>query len=256
MSNKHMFAAVLLAVVVSVAGAGAITAFGDGNAAVAAQNAGNDAANASEESDRRIHVSATGQAQAEPDQAVVRVAITAEADSVGEIRTQLANDSDDLTAALDELDVEYETTRYDIGQQRQRGDQQPQFEYEGTHAYEITADDPGLAGTVVDTAAEAGAEIEDATLTLSEQRREQVRERAIQNAVQDASNQSEAIADASDLEVVAPVSIDASQRRFVPAPFESAQAESDDGSGPPTEIASGTVSVTYEVDVSYEAVRD
>lgn len=255
MSNNHILAAVLLAVAVSVAGAGAITAFGDGNTAVAAQNAGNDAVNATEEPDRRIHVSATGEAQAEPDQAVVRVAITAEADSVGEIRSQLANGSDDLTSALDELDVAYETARYDIGQQRQRGDQQPQFEYEGTHAYEITADDPGLAGPVVDTAAEAGAEIENVALTLSDQRREQVRETAIQNAVQDASNQSAAIADASDLEVVAPVSVDASQQQFVPARVESAQAESDDGGGPPTEIASGMVSVTYEVDVSYEAVR-
>lgn len=256
MNNNRILTAVVLTVAVTSLGIGAITAFSDGNATAAAQNADDDTVNATDEPDRRIHVSATGEAQAEPNQAVVRVAVTAEADTVGEIRDQLANGSANLTNALDELGVEYETTRYDISEQFHRGEQQPQFDYEGTHAYEITADDPGLAGEVVDTAAGAGAQIGNVALTLSEQRREELRDVAIENAVQDASNQSETIAAASGLDVVAPVSIDASQQRFVPAPYESAQAEGDDAGGPPTEIAGGTVSVSYEVDVSYEVTRD
>ncbi|MFT4947300.1 MAG: hypothetical protein ACI8TL_001540 [Natronomonas sp.] len=255
MRRNSTILVVVLAVVVSAAGVGALTAFDGGDTAVAAQNV-SDSANATDEPDRRIHVSATGEAQAQPNQAVVRVAVTAEADSVGTIRDRLANGSDELTSALDELGAEYETTRYDISEHTHRREQQSPFDYEGTHTYEITVDDPDLAGEVVDTAAGAGAEIETVVLTLSEQRREQLRDTAIENAIRDASNQSAVIADTSGLDVVAPVSVDASQRGFAPVPFESAQTEGDSGGGPPTEIESGTVSVTYEVDVTYEAVRD
>ncbi|WP_336325826.1 SIMPL domain-containing protein [Halovenus sp. HT40] len=255
MRAQHTLVVAVLAIAVSVAGVGALAAVSDGTATAAAQDGDSETVNDSDAPDRRIHVSAVGEAKAEPDQAVARVAITAEADSVGEVRDELATGSNSLTSALDELGVEYETAQYDISERHQRRTQQPPAEYEGTHAYEITADDPTLAGEVADTAASAGAEIGSVTLTLSADRREELRSTAIDNALQDASDQSEAIADASGLEVVAPVSVDASQRRFVPAPFESAQADGDDG-GPPTEIAAGTVSVTYEVDVTYEALRD
>lgn len=258
MRKNQTIVVVVLVVAVSAVGVGALAAFSDGDGTVAAQNAGDDTVNETDEPDRRIHVSATGEAEAEPDEAVLRVAVTAEAESVGEVRDQLANGSANLTSALDELDVEYETARYDISEQFRQAEGEPQqaVGYEGAHAYEITADDPGLAGEIVDTAAGAGAEVESVALTLSEERREQVRDTAIENAIQDASNQSETIGDASGLEVVAPVSIDAAQQRFVPVPYESAQTEADDAGGPPTEIASGTVTVTYEVSVSYEALRD
>lgn len=253
MNKNTMLVAVVLAVAVSAVAAGALTALDNGNATAAAQST--DDTNATDELDRQIHVSATGQAQAEPDQAVVQVAITAEADSVEEIRDQLATGSAELTSALDELDVEYETTRYDISEQYHRGDKQPPFDYEGTHAYKITAEDADRAGAVIDAAAGAGAEVDGVSLTLSEQRREQLRKTAIEDAMQDASSQAGTIASEGGLELVAPITVDATQRSYSPVAYDTARAEGDDGAAPPTEVESGSISVTYDVDVTYEAVR-
>ncbi|MXR50979.1 DUF541 domain-containing protein [Halovenus sp. WSH3] len=247
---------VAVTVALLVVGVGAVAAF-SGTTGVAAQESPDEATNATDDTERTIRVTATGEAEAEPDQAVVRVAVTAEGETVGTVRDALANGSEELTAALDELGVEYETTEYDIRQPRRpRGEQQQVPAYAGTHAFEITVDDPDAAGEVVDVAAGAGAEIRGISLTLSDQRREQLRETAIENAIQDARSQAETIAGESGLNVTSPTAIDAAQRSYRPIELDRAQAEDAGGGGPPTSIAPGSVSVSYTVDVTYGAVRD
>jgi uncharacterized protein YggE len=231
-------------VIVTLVGVGAFAAFGTAGAQEDVQTTNN----TDDTVDRTIQVSATGGADAAPDQGVARVAVTAEGESVGEVRDQLATGTQQLTAALDELDVEYETSDYSVGDSHEYPD------YEGSHSFVVRFDDPDMAGAVVDAASGADAEVQDVRLTLSEETREQLREEAIQNAMADARGQADTIADSGGLSVVGVKSVDASQRGYRPVHFDDMAAEAgQDGAAPPTEIASGDVSVSYSVDVTYTA---
>ena len=255
MQRNSIAAGIALGIVLLVASAGAVAAIGGTDAPAATQTSPENSSTAADTVDRTIHVTATGSAEASPDQAVVRVTVRSEANDVGTVRDELATGSAELTAALDELGVEYETTNYRIAEQYQHRENEPAPQYEGTHSYEITADDPDLAGAVADAAAGAGAEVDSISLTLSEEQRAELREAAIRDAMDDASQQASVIADEGGLEVTEPSNVDASQRRYSPVPYERAQA-GDDESAPPTEIAAGAVTVSYNVDVTYTAVRE
>ena len=254
MQRNSVGIGIALGIVLLVASAGAVAAFGGSNAPAATQATPGNSTTATDTVERTIHVTATGDAEAAPDQAVVRVTVRSEANDVGTVRDELATGSAELTAALDELGVEYETTSYRISEQYQR-ENDPAPQYEGAHSYEITADDPDLAGAVADAATGAGAEIDSVSLTLSEETRAELRETAIRNAMDDASQQASVIANEGGLEITAPSNVDASQRSYRPVPYERAQA-GDDGGAPPTEIAAGAVTVSYDVDVTYTAVRE
>lgn len=206
--------------------------------------------------DNRIHVSAVGEAEAEPDQAVLDVAITAENDDIEPVRDELADGSASLTDALDELGVEYETTEYSVDQARNPREERDVPEYRGVHAFEITLEDPDETGTVIDTAVDAGAEIGDVELTLSEDERQDLRDDAIEAAMDDARHQADTIAAAGGLEVVSVSGVDATQRGFEPIGYDGAERVAEDDAAPPTEIESGDVSVTYSVDVTYNATSN
>jgi uncharacterized protein YggE len=213
-----------------------------------AQDTTNDAA-----ADKVIHVSAVGDAEAEPDQAIVRVAITAEGDDIETVRDELASGSADLTAALDELGVDYESTDYNVDRWRHPREEREVPEYRGTHAFEITIEDPDQTGTAIDTAVDAGAEVGNVQLTLSEEERQALRDEAIEAAMEDARSQADTIAAAGDLEVVSVSEVDAAQRGYSPIGFDGAERVAEDDAAPPTSIESGDVSVSYSVDVTYNA---
>lgn len=229
--------------IAAIVGAGAFAAFGTAGAQEDVQTTNN-----TDEADRTIQVSATGTADAEPDQGVVRVAVTAEGESVGEVRDELATGTQDLTAALDDLGVDYETSDYSVH------DSHEYPEYEGSHSFVVRFDDPDMAGEVVDAVAGTGAEVRNVQLTLSEETREQLRDTAIENAMADARDQADTVADSGGLVVAGVQSVDASQRSYQPYRVAEFAVSADTGQAqPPTEIASGDVSVTYTVDVTYNA---
>ena len=203
--------------------------------------------------DNSIHVSAIGEAEAEPDEAIVNVAVTAEDDDIETVRDELATGSAELTAALDELGVEYETTDYRVDQSRYPREERGGSEYRGTHAFEVTLDTPDETGTVIDAAVDAGAEVGNVQLTLSEEKRQTLRDEAIASAMDDARTQADSIAAAGGLEVVSVAEVDAAQRGYSPIGYDSAEGVAEDGGAPPTAIESGAVSVTYSVDVTYNA---
>jgi uncharacterized protein YggE len=231
---------------VALVGVGAFAAFGTAGAQEDVQTTNN----TGDAPDRTIQVSATGGADAAPDQGAANVAVTAEGETVGEVRDELATGTQRLTAALDDLGVEYETSDYSVDESGRR----TASDYEGSHEFVVRFDDPEMAGEVVDAVAGAGAEVEDVRLTLSEETRESLREEAIQNAMADARQQADTIADSGDLAVAGVQSVDASQRSYRPVRFTALDAEAgQDGAAPPTEIESGDVSVSYSVDVTYNA---
>jgi uncharacterized protein YggE len=247
--KRNYLAVTVLTVLVAMAlvTAGAIVASGS----VGAQ----DTADTDSTNSQSIKVSATGSAEDEPNQAVISVAARAAGDNISSVRDDLATGSAELTDALDELDVEYETTQYDIRQPYDARDERDQPAYEGIHAYEVTIDDPDDVGTVIDAAAGAGAEVGNVQLTLSDRRRTNLRDDAIEAAMNDARRQADTIAEAGDLSVTGVSTVDASQQRFSPVSFETARsfAADQEGGAPPTEIQTGEVSVTYSVTVTYNA---
>ncbi|MEF8887698.1 MAG: SIMPL domain-containing protein [Haloarculaceae archaeon] len=208
--------------------------------------------------DRTVSVAATGNADASPDRAVVRVAATAEGNSSAEVRDALAADAEALRTALDELGVDYETIEYRIHSVDEHDRRPPReggdasaADYRGVHAYQVTLDDTNRTGAVIDAAADAGAEVSDVELTLSEEKRTELRKQAIRNAMNDARSQADTIAEAGSLEVTNVATVDASQSRYRPVRYEAAAAG--DGAAAETVVSEGEVSVTYRVQVTYNA---
>lgn len=200
---------------------------------------------------QKISVDAIGEAEAQPDKAVVHVAVRSEGEDPSAIRDQLAQGSSDLEDALAEEDVEYKTTNYEIREQRRH--EQEGSELVGLHGFQITVDDPDNVGSIIDVATNAGAEVNNIQLTLSDEKRNELRDQAIEGAMDDARAQADTIAGAGDLVVTGVINVDAHQRHYRPLTFDSAPAAEDGASGPPTNIESGQVSVTYNVEVTFDA---
>lgn len=243
--QRNSIAAIGTAVLLTLA-AVSVAVAGLGTAGAASHDA--------QPSERTITVSSTGEASAAPDEAVVHVSVSAEAETPAEVRDGLASGAESLRAALDELGVDYETTGYDIREHRRPPDRREAGPaYEGSHRFEVSLDDPDAVGDVIDAAANANAEIDGVQLTLSEERRQQLRDEAIGNAIDDARDQAETVAAAADLSVNATLTIDASQSRYVPVRYDvAAEATAGDGAAPTT-IDRGDVTVSYAVQVTYGA---
>jgi len=231
-------------VVAAVAGAGFV--HGSGPAGASDSDSG---------TDRTISVTAQGSAEAAPDQAVVRVAVVATGDDPAAVRDELADGAADLRENLEAVGVDeddVETTDYDIRQPRSHRDDRPDDpEYRGAHAFRVTVDDPDDVGTIVDAAADAGAQVQQVRFTLSEERRTELRDRALENAMEDADRQAETLAAAGGLEVTGVAGIDATDRRYSPVSYDAAAAER--GGGGDTTIESGDVSVSTTIRVTYNA---
>ena len=202
--------------------------------------------------DRTIAVEATGAADAAPDRAVVRVAVTAEGDDPSVVRDNLTRDADALREAFETAGIgtdRYETDEYRIDERR---DEFPP--YRGTHDFVVRLEDPQRAGDVIDAAANVSAEVQTVRFTLSEDRRTGLRERAIEDAMTDARSQADAVAANGGLQVTSVVAVDASQRRYRPVNYDGAAPTGAEAGGS-TSVETGDVSVSYRVQVTYDATR-
>lgn len=245
MERKYLAVLIAALTLLSLALVGAM-AFGT----VGAQSS--DDPTTEQSTDSTIDVSATGEASAPPDEGVVQVAVVVEGNDTDAVSNELAADADELRDALDELDVDYETTSYGVTAPH-FAREEPDHEYEGHHSFEVTTEDPDVVGDVVDAAAGVGAQINDVELTLSEEMRDELQEEAIEDAIAEADTQAETIADASSLTISHASDIDASQRSFSPVAYDAEleMAEVDDDVA--TEIESDDVSISYSIDVTYNA---
>ncbi|PSP92787.1 SIMPL domain-containing protein [Halobacteriales archaeon QS_1_68_44] len=202
--------------------------------------------------DRTVAVDATGEADAAPDRAVVRVAVTAEGDDPSVVRDNLTRGADALREEFEATSIstdQYETDEYRIDERR---DEFPP--YRGTHRFVVRLDDPQRAGDVIDAAANVSAEVQTVRFTLSEDRRTDLRERAIEDAMGDARSQANTVAANGGLQVTSVVAVDASQQRYRPVEYDAAAplTAADGGS---TSVETGDVSVRYQVRVTYNATR-
>jgi uncharacterized protein YggE len=203
-------------------------------------------------SNHQIAVDAMGEADAEPDKVVIEAAVRVEGDDPETIRSEVADGTASLRSALDSENVDYQTMSYRI---RESHDERDAGGYVGIHAFEIVVDNPDNAGDIVSVATDAGAEIGSVEMTLSDAQREQLRDQAIENAMDDARHQAETVAAASDLTITGVGSVDASQERFSTFSYQTPGVEDSASGGAPTSIATGDVSVSYSVGVTFNATQ-
>ncbi len=205
-----------------------------------------------------ITVSASGSAQAQPDQAILRVSSIAVAENSSTAADRLARNVTQLRDALLAANLsadQVRTVRYDLFQQEpDRGPERTgpnRTQFVARQTLEIRLNDTDRTGEIVDVAVGNGAsEIEDVAFTLSEATRQQLQQRALGKAVGDARGQAEAIAAASGLELGDVRSISTADRGPVFA-RETAAVSAD--AGGETTIDSGPVTVTATVSVTYNA---
>lgn len=229
-----------------------ITAAGTGIAAATAGCLGSadDRSARSAADEATIEVAATGRAEADPDMAVVRVAVEADGSDADTVRETLAADAAAVHEALLDLgiaDDRITTDRYDIRERRQgRG-------YEGTHAYRVEVTDVDRVGEVIDAAVAAGADdVGRATFTLSEPTREDLREAALEDAMENAEREAETIVASLDARLVGVRSVSTADVGVRPVHSQGAvMEEAADAGGPATDLESGPVTVTARVEVVY-----
>lgn len=219
-------------------------------------------------STRTIRVSAAGEAEAEPDLAILDVAVQATGDDAASVRSELATRSEAVRTALLEygLDEDDVTTsrfyvRERVDRRAMEGDgvdprsdeniEEYRF-YEGTHAFQVEVHDVEAAGEVVDVAVDAGAdEIGRLQFTLSEDRRDELRDEAITEALEDARSEADHVAEQIDASIVEVRTVDTSDGRVHPVREDVAMAAGD-GGAPTTSFEPGDVTVSAAVEVEFE----
>jgi uncharacterized protein YggE len=206
---------------------------------------------------KTISVSASGEAEAEPDQAVLRVAVLARADDANAVREQIAENVTQMREALRDAglsDDRIRTTSFRIEQEyrEENGERRPAG-FRGIHALEITLSNVSRAGTVVDTAVENGADrVDGVELTLSEERRREVRADALRDAMENARANADVIAESANLTLEGVHTAATGDVRFDSVRAETVEADTAAGQAR-TEIESGPVTVSAQVQVTYNA---
>ena len=252
-TRKAILAVVLcsLVAVAPVAGLGAA-----GPADVATQEDDNETADngtaAGPES--TITVTATGEAQAQPDAAVLYLAVVATADTPENATLQAAENASQLRAALTDANVSEDrirTTDYSVYQEGRFDPGNETGDYVAEQGFAVELDNVSRAGELIDVATANGASaVRGVQLTLSDETRSELRNEALSNAVDSARSQADAIAASADLQVDGVHSISTVDPWF--GPFESVSEDvvrEDAG----TQIDPGPLTVSATVEVAYRA---
>lgn len=204
---------------------------------------------------RTITVSGSGTESAEPDAAVVRLAVEKTAPEPNTARTALAENVSAVTERLLELNLsedQIQTTDYRIGEERRPpmpDGEETAPSYQARQTIEVHLEDTDAVGAVIDAAVESGAtDVQDVRFTLSEETRSELRNAALESAMDQAHSQAETLATAAELTITGPREI-TTESRISPYGYAVETAQASDG----TSIDPGPVSVSAHVTVTYEA---
>lgn len=245
MQQKTLLIAVLgTALLVTAGVAGALTL---GSSSAAADQPG--------PAEKSVSVSATGEIEAQPNQAIVRVAVTVRGNDSTAVREELASQTESLRSGLLEYGLSEDairTARYDIRQDpRERRQQGAKAPYRGYHVFELTVEETNAAGEVVDVAVSNGADrVDGVSFTLSDEKRKELHKQALTQAMENARSRADTLAEAGEISVTGVHTIVTSETRYRNYRVETAQAGAAGGS---TSINSGPVTVTANVRVTYNA---
>ncbi|MFB6135694.1 MAG: SIMPL domain-containing protein [Halobacteriaceae archaeon] len=210
------------------------------------------------QANRTLQVNAVGHAEADPDVAVLRVAVVTRGDDAQTARQRLAENVSDLRAALSDAglsDDQITTAHYGLDRdrpERKAPSGESEATYRAVHAFEIRLTDLDAVGETIDTAVASGAtQVHGVEFTLSEEKRRELRRDAIADAMANARGQAEALATAGDLTVTDLRHASTGNVGYRPYRVEMAAATS--GAGGATTVDSGAVTVTVRVNAVFGA---
>jgi len=174
---------------------------------------------------RQIEVANDATVSAEPDQAILRVAVVAEAEVAPTARDRVAENVTALRSTLDSLGISSEQIRtefFSIDEVRDRPEPESEAgeqatRYRAIHAFQITLDDTEAVGSVIDAVVDSGANrVQGVTFTLSAERQQQLRQDALEKAMDRARMDAETLANSSGLTIGGASSISATDVQFRP----------------------------------------
>jgi hypothetical protein len=206
-----------------------------------------------------ITVSATGSQSAEPDKAVLSIAVQKTAADPNTARTAVAENVSSVTEALIAMGIaedDIRTTDYRIGErpptryptETEKSDEPVTY---ARQTLDVHLTDLDTVGSVIDTAVESGAtEVRDVRFTLTDETRNDLRNEALVEAMEQARSQADTLATQSEVTITGPSEITTRSGGMPIVRYETASGGAV-ASG--TEIDAGPVSVETHVTVTYEA---
>lgn len=204
-----------------------------------------------------ITVTGSAETDADPDRAVVEVSVEATGSSATAVRDDLAAQSDGLREALRAAGIDDDrvtTGRFAIRERREppREDEQPtRSVYYGTHSFTIDVDSVDETGRVIDTAIDGGADsVDRIEYTLAESTRTELRQQALEQAVSNARSEAEVLATQVDSRIVDVQQVSTGGGGVSPYFGDTAMATTESAGS--TELQPGDVTVSADVEVTYE----
>jgi len=241
----------LLVVLASVGSAGIVLAYAGATGAPTQS-----ALQQTDSTSRTITVTASGEATAQPDTAILRISVDAADPKATVARSQVAENVSAVRAALVELGIDESkitSTGYTIYYDERRApdskpDEPPVYRVRHTLAIEI--DDVEMVGQVIDAAVDAGVTtVQNVQFTVSEETRAQLQNEALTDAMTSARSQADTLATSAALTIL---SVQDVQTGSYGVPrLEYAMTAAAGGAG--TDLNAGPVTVTATVSVTYDA---
>lgn len=201
-----------------------------------------------------ISVGASGEVTAEPDRAIVELAVIAVAEDPETARERVAGNVSALRDALGEAGIEDDgitTQHYAIREDREsRREGGGPTRYRAIHALRVDVQDVEAVGTIIETGVSNGAtSVDRVQFTLSEESRSELRDRALGRAMDNARDNAEVLAANANLTIT---NVDALSTSDVHvSPYRAEAVTFADSAG--TSIESGPVTVSAQVQVTYNA---
>lgn len=212
-----------------------------------------------------ISVSGTGEVRQSPDEAVVRLGVTAQAEDAGAAQAEanrVANAILEAVTALGVEEAQIQTSRLVLdpvysqpGPEERRGDRpyEPRIVgYRASNVVSVTLDDLARIGPVIDAAVGAGAnEVQGVDFRLRDDR--SARQRAVAEAVADARGTAEAMARALGVTLgpVLEAREGGAQVLYPQADVRAYRQEAMAMAAPPTPVSPGEVEISARVEVTY-----
>ena len=197
-----------------------------------------------------VAVAGSGEVDASPDAAVVRLSVTARGPNAANVSDEIAAGASQLRETLADFGVpedDVQTQHYNIHQDRQPDSGNGDPVYMGEQSFAVTLDDVDEVGSLIDAAVDGGADdVGGVRYTLSSERRDEVRNDAIRAAVEDARGEAAVIADSTNLQLGGVQRAASRETSVSPYHAEVAMA-ADAGGGTTVDPQDVTVSATVEV---------
>lgn len=204
--------------------------------------------------DRTVQVAADGNVEVAPDHATVRVSVVEEGDAVADVREGLAANSTEMREALESAGHNVTSARYGIDHNYRSERDPTAAEFVGRHSFVVRVDDPDAAGDAIVTAVENGAaRVEQVTFGVSEETRRSLRNDALAEAMDNAETKAETVATSGGLDITGVSSVSTVALSTDPVRERVSYAAADSAGGAPTQLDAGTVTVTANVVVTYNA---